>query len=389
MESDQKKSNHPKKRFKRTRRIMILLLLLLAVSQAVSLGLLAVCEEESREQVRQELVGLEYLESLHRLQDLLPAYSGGIPGRDGASRETLALKEQEIDDVLHRLDRIDQFHGAALDTTEDLVHLEDLWKQCRKAAQQSDAQAALERQLDAGIRSLVALVGDTSHLMLDPRLDTYYLIDSLVNRLGQGEETLADARRLQREDGGMAGEKELALLSRELRRNLQETSRNYQVSLEKEEIARSRLEKPLRSYEARLVSLIDFVDRSSRPGGPEPGNFTQLVNAALAANSRLFVRTLPEVRRLLEERREELERRRTRRLASVLPFLVIGLGLAAWGLRAGAGPAEAREGPAPGDLPTAPPAADLQDENEQLKLLVAELALANRSLRRHPPNSVP
>ena len=46
----------------------------------------------------------------------------------------------------------------------------------------------------ADIRSLMAHVGDTSNLILDPDLDTYYLMDAVLLKLPDGAALSGQAR---------------------------------------------------------------------------------------------------------------------------------------------------------------------------------------------------
>ena len=54
----------------------------------------------------------------------------------------------------------------------------------------------LHRQLLAEIRDLGAHVGDTSNLILDPDLDSYYLMDAILIKLPRGQDLLAQASSL-------------------------------------------------------------------------------------------------------------------------------------------------------------------------------------------------
>ncbi|HEY1015271.1 MAG TPA: hypothetical protein VGE07_21375, partial [Herpetosiphonaceae bacterium] len=55
------------------------------------------------------------------------------------------------------------------------------------------ASDQLHTQFIADIRALIALVGDNSNLILDPDLDSYYLMDTILLKLPAGQDLLSQA----------------------------------------------------------------------------------------------------------------------------------------------------------------------------------------------------
>lgn len=318
----------------RSKKTILILLLLLIASQTISLGF-AVSRDRPLDQVRAELSGLEYLGPLRQLRELLPLYWNRVDtasrGRD-TERESLVLLQEEINGVFHRLEQIDRRHGGRLDTTEDLVQLSKRWQRLREEGHRPEAQADRQR-LDDGVLSLNLLVGDASQLMLDPVLETYYLIDSAVNLLVEGGQMLEEVRRIPGAGNDFAGDRDLIILAANLRKHLGETNKAYQIAMDGDDSLRPGLEPPLRIYGLKLAAVVDVLDRLPAAEEAHRHALPELAEAALAANFRLFDRALPEIERLLEERHRNLERKRLLHICSLLPLLAIGLAVSGWSLR--------------------------------------------------------
>jgi signal transduction histidine kinase len=123
-----------------------------------------------------ERAGLEYVGAVHRLLEPL-----------------LLGREAECGAAANELDALDRRLGGELDTSE-------LWAGAREPV--LDLGAPLTARSEAALR-LIAHAGDTSNLILDPDLDSYYLMDAVVTRLpelaaqlGAVAQTLRPASRL-------------------------------------------------------------------------------------------------------------------------------------------------------------------------------------------------
>jgi signal transduction histidine kinase/ActR/RegA family two-component response regulator len=103
-----------------------------------------------------ELVGLRYVAAVSQLLEPL-----------------LLGREEECAGAALELDAIDRRLGPALETSA-------LWASAREPL--LDRGAPLSARSEAAL-TLIAQAGDGSNLILDPDLDTYYLMDAVVNRL--------------------------------------------------------------------------------------------------------------------------------------------------------------------------------------------------------------
>ena len=149
--------------------------LLICLLVAVPLGLLTalwLAELGRRlDDARQELRGVEYLTALRALLEPLAeadarAAIAGQRDDGGALAERLRAAAAGVDAVNARM-------GEQLGTT-------DLWSALRPRVVHTAVSPGM---LITETSALVSHVGDTSRLTLDPRLESYYLIDAVVDRL--------------------------------------------------------------------------------------------------------------------------------------------------------------------------------------------------------------
>ena len=105
----------------------------------------------------------------------------------------IAQLEARIDREFQELSALDRSLGGPLLTSrQELASrgrsdalpatLEQSWADLRGAGGDAADLDQRHESLIAGIRALIAHVGDTSNLILDPDLDTYYVMDALLNR---------------------------------------------------------------------------------------------------------------------------------------------------------------------------------------------------------------
>ncbi len=124
---------------------------------------------------RTERAGVEYVAALRRLLEPLEIVQalGRREGGDDALGMRVTRERLRLTEAAAALDRLDEQMGAAL-----RVH--DLWQALRVRVVHPSVEPAT---LIAETLQLMTHVGDTSNLILDPQLDSYYLMDAVVVRL--------------------------------------------------------------------------------------------------------------------------------------------------------------------------------------------------------------
>ncbi len=146
-----------------------------------------------------EIQGDAYLRPLRRLLEHVPearALSRALAAGQVTARPDLVRKQGEIADDFGAVAEVDRRLGAYLGTSEKFRGVRNNWDFLyRKTSELEPSDAdSLFRDLIADLRALISLVGDTSNLILDPDLDSYYLMDSVLLKLPEGADQLAHLR---------------------------------------------------------------------------------------------------------------------------------------------------------------------------------------------------
>lgn len=174
-------------------RKFVLISLLFTSPLALVLYLLLSEVNHNIDYAQKEHSGTVYLRSLGKLlhdtdrdRILRSVYPAHLPS-------TLQDQEQSqvrIDDDFKALEAADLTVGATLRTTQQLQTLKGTWETLR--AQSLELRPSSD-DLRSRERALVTLVGDTSNLLLDPELDSHYLINSVLSSLPDGQDLLVRA----------------------------------------------------------------------------------------------------------------------------------------------------------------------------------------------------
>jgi hypothetical protein len=229
---------------------------------------------------------------------------------------------------------------------------------------------------------LTTLVGDSSGLILDSSLDSFYLAKALLVDLPGCQERLQRLQTLaeqSREVQASATEQRDQVVTQValLRRDLSVIEDDYRVAAADNPVLKSALELPAAQLLTRARTVANFFEeRSGRPPSDSAA-----VPGALSASFQLCDSTLTALDKLLHRRIDDAESERLKAAILVLLGLVPGLGLAAGLIRH---PRELAAVPFP-----APTSARtefnlderhhrLAAENQSLKALVADLVLEQR-----------
>jgi two-component system sensor histidine kinase/response regulator len=145
-----------------------------------------------------ELQGSRYLRPLHKLSDDLARVREMEKADGDAGRDEFAQARQRVDFDFQAVEKLDGELGAILGTTHELGRLKASWGRIdwKTAERATDGPADQLDRLAAGITSLARVVGDSSNLILDPDLDTYYLMDAVLLKLPDVEDRLNRVERI-------------------------------------------------------------------------------------------------------------------------------------------------------------------------------------------------
>ncbi|MEG4800771.1 SpoIIE family protein phosphatase [Microcoleus sp. ARI1-B5] len=148
---------------------------------------------------QKEIYGNEYLRPLRQLREHIPKlqqlnYQGLNPNL--SNPDPRANLEAKIDANFESLANIDRQSGQILVSTEKFNNIYQTWQnfKLRRSQWSIETYDVVYQKLASDINRLSARVGDTSNLILDPDLDTYYLMDATLLKLPEMQKILSEIR---------------------------------------------------------------------------------------------------------------------------------------------------------------------------------------------------
>lgn len=148
---------------------------------------------------QKEILGVEYLKPVRHLAEHLPLHRGlvhavqrGIPAQKAEALRVGGV----IDSDLTAIEEVDQRLGGTMKTTEHFRSIRRNWADLKEKALTLSAAESFSQhsRLIADVAELIRINCDQSNLILDPNLDTYYLVDSVCVQLPQTVEDLEFVR---------------------------------------------------------------------------------------------------------------------------------------------------------------------------------------------------
>jgi PAS domain S-box-containing protein len=353
---------------------------------------------------QQEVKGNAYQHPLEDLLEYIPEHRllAIQLRRDSSVAAEIAQKEKAIDAAFVRLESVDADIGRDLQFTEQglakrkrehfqVATVRREWDQLKKSYGQLDEAAMAEKHLHIikDVRVMITHAGDLSNLILDPDLDSYYLMDATLLALpenqdriaavmARGEEVLrqpsispADQRQLATY-ATFLKEADLARIHGSLQTALNEDPNFYKISPS----LQSRIPEALKEYEVCLQHFIDMTERLVQPEHATVTAKGYLAAGKLArgASFNLWRVAAEELDVLLQTRIRAYEKRRAMSLMVAAAALVAALGFVTFITRSISGPLQQQ-------------AAELKSANDALQAEILERRRAEEELR-HSENQL-
>ncbi|HZE97972.1 MAG TPA: PAS domain-containing protein, partial [Planctomycetota bacterium] len=259
---------------------------------------------------------------------------------DVATRPELVRKLAEVDEDFKGVDAVDRALGVSLGTTAKLSTLKENWNFLRKETFDPAGHGdKLYEDFIGEVRAFYSYVGDVSNLILDPDLDTYYLMDSILLKLHEGQALL---QQLGIESEQYAYRKimspeeraQFIVLLGLIRSNIESSRKNVEVCFNNNPAgsARPRLEKPYDTFVQATRAVLDgfqrdLVDVKSAPL-VAPAAAGSAAAGVLSMSADLWTRAAAELDELMGARVAMYEGRR--RIAWIATLLVLGLVAYLW-----------------------------------------------------------
>jgi HAMP domain-containing protein len=234
--------------------------------------------------------GVEYIKPVrHLLHDIQKHQVAFLNGAAEAS----AL-EKQIEDDLRSAQEVDGRYGKDLKTTHGLAGLAEKWSTTKSLILRSSSNAKPENINSAyddivgkSILPLIIQVGDTSQLILDPDLDSYYAMDNVVLNLPALGQLIAQTNAhiadliLTREN--IESKKQLiSFLLARIEPTMDRLNTGLQTSINTNPALRSKLSLPLRTHVEAMKAYDDMIRRQVLDAGPS--EFAKIDLKAMSAN---------------------------------------------------------------------------------------------------------
>src|SRR4051794_22933056 len=321
----------------------LLISLLFIVPLALVMALLIAEVNTTADFAQKEQAGTEYLRGVRSLledalheQATAHAYMNG----DAALAAELTRAQAQIDDDLAALGMLDSRLGASLRTTESFNALSTHWRELKNRLPASNARMGddLHVTLIAEIRDLIARVGDTSNLILDPDLDSYYTMDAVLLKLPENQDLLARTR--------MLGERiivqrafisddraQLTILSGLLRSNISAIAQGMDVAFANNPAGNVQpaLSAPLHDIVTTNQTLLEQIDREiiyAPTIAITPEAYRALADAGMQRSFAFWDRAVGTLDELLQTRINGANQKKN--LVLIVTTLVLALVLYLW-----------------------------------------------------------
>jgi methyl-accepting chemotaxis protein len=271
-------------------RKLILLGIVFSVPVAVLLFLLIKEQNIAIDFGENERRGVQYINPVrHLLHDIQKHQVAFLNGAIEAS----AL-EKQIEEDIRSAQEVDGRYGKDLKTTHGLAGLAEKWSTTKSLVLRSSSNAKPENInsvyddiVGKSILPLIIQAGDTSQLILDPDLDSYYAMDNVVLNLPALGQLIAQTNAhvadliLTREN--MESKKQLiAFLLARIEPTVERLSTGLQTSISQNPSLRSKLSLPLRTHVEAMKAFDDMIRRQVLDAGPS--DFAKIDLKSMSAN---------------------------------------------------------------------------------------------------------
>ncbi len=135
---------------------------------------------------------LDFLQHIQRYASLKMVILNG----DDSFQSRLGDEEKSADQAAQAIDVVDQQYGDALFTSTAWSAIKGKWAILKKGSPNMNpaTSASSFSDLTDDILKLIVISGNSSNLILDPDIDSYYLMDTVINKLPPLTEYLSQIR---------------------------------------------------------------------------------------------------------------------------------------------------------------------------------------------------
>lgn len=260
-----------------------------------------------------ERTGIEYNEPVKHLISLLINYRDLTVKQslfDKALTDKLTATKQEIEQAFKAIDTVERKYASTLNTTEKLQSIKSQWARLNSQNHNLKQTLTLQNEIINSTIDLISHVGDTSNLILDPDLDSFYLMDAIITKLLPLADTLAQVANLSLQliakNSITPDEKiELIVLIGNAKQLLQANNKGMAVSFGQNKDVKSALEATLTITNEDVNKFIAYTESQIALGQLDKSklqDYLALSTTAVSSLLKLYDKTSPMLDALLHKR---------------------------------------------------------------------------------------
>jgi signal transduction histidine kinase len=288
--------------------------------------------------IEKERQGLDYNQPLRNLLEKTLAYRSqthSVLREKAHSTASLVDLEVQIEAILQEIEENEQRGGSGssdddlLDTKRNWQQLKTTWQLNHKALRQQnltpEEMYCLQTGLISDITNQITHVGDTSNMILDPDLNTYYFLDTLITKIPTAVVITANLQDLPKVSciaTATNPEKHLNVLGSRLDQSIAAIRRARQTILEK--YSESKI--PTESYVSSVQEtqkLLSQLNNISLKDQRDNSGLIQQNQKALDSQLKLYDAIVPLTEQIFTDRIENLNTRKTSAIVFTLLVLLV------------------------------------------------------------------
>jgi methyl-accepting chemotaxis protein len=248
-----------------------------------------------------ERSGVEYYKPLKDLLVGVQLHRGmanNYLNGDASFKEKMTNQQSQIEEIIKAVNEVDRHYGETLKTTEKWNALKEQWQgiHVKAFSMQSKESLELHTALVENMIALISHIGDTSSLILDPELDSYYLMDSIVNKLPLLSEKIGQARAL---GSSIATRKkmindekeQLIALSVHTKTTFDATNTGVDIAIRENPSIKPKVEAYVKEYSDSVNGFMDVLNKkliTAQLIDIKPDEYFALASKAITDNFKLF-----------------------------------------------------------------------------------------------------
>ena len=277
--------------------------------------------------------GVEYVKPLRFLQQHMAQHRGlNNALKNGAAVEDrITAVKQKLSEDISRMEAVNTRLGIALKTDSQWQELKTQWLKLESETASLEAEESFKQHtnLIEDLQALIARAGDTSNLILDPELDSFYLMDTVIVKLpallnemgiirGMGSGIIGS--------GSMTNDQrlELLIMQKLMLDHYKATVASIETSFENNPAVKAAMQKDMDAFKAAngkfIQTVENLLDASWNLTSMDATAFFSEGTAAITTGFKMFDAAAENLDLLLENRVSAMK---NERLISLLLISVI------------------------------------------------------------------